>query len=135
MVLVTVKMSAKLFVEKFPLPSPGVTCKALVLPLPIVHVTSRLAPVLMTLVIRNVDAVFVGLVPARYSCRLDMPSPPGSPVAQEPGTFVVVPFPPKYSCRHQLGMPSPTLSRLGLAETRRYANHVPPPPVCRAVRG
>src|ERR1017187_5987530 len=109
-VLVTMKRSVKLFVEKFPMPSPGAACKALVLPLPIVHVTSRLAPVRVTLVIRKADALLVGSVPARYSCKLLNPSPSASQLAQDPGALVVVPSPPKNILRHQSGMPSPTLS-------------------------
>src|SRR5437879_10260217 len=51
----------------------------------------------------------VGSVPARNSCRLLNPSPSGSHPPHE--LLLFVSLLPKNCCRHQSGMPSPTLSR------------------------
>ena len=48
--------------------------------------------------------LFVGFVPAEYSCKLDMPSPSESALAAAPVGL------PKYCCSHQSGMPSPSVS-------------------------
>ena len=76
-VLVTVKMAAKLFVLKLPL-VPAVRWSALVLPLPIVHVTRMLVATRVIDVMPKNEALLVGSVPARNSCRFVNPSPSAS---------------------------------------------------------
>src|ERR1017187_5540428 len=99
---------------------PAVRCSALVLPLPIVHVTATLLPVRVRLVMRNADAPLVGLVPAKYSCKLLIPSPSASALARLGlnGSRL-------YCCFQPFGIPSPTALRFGSSTSWLYTN-VPP---------
>src|SRR3989442_1375525 len=60
--------------------------------LPIAQVTRRLLPAGGIAVMRNTEALLVGLVPTRNSARLFIPSPSGSAVGAALGSLVL----PKY---------------------------------------
>src|ERR1017187_2329627 len=98
----------KLFVAYVPAPAPAVHCKALVLPVPVIQLIRTLLPVFTTLVMRNAEALLVGSVPARYSCRLLIPSPSASALARL-GLNGSKP----YCCFHAFRIPSPTALRFG----------------------
>src|SRR5208282_1523254 len=74
--------STKLF-EYEPLGSPEAACTTLVCPPAVYQVTTIFVPCGVTDVMCRNDALLVGTVPDRYSCRLFMPSPSGSQVAQD----------------------------------------------------
>src|ERR1043166_3723226 len=99
-------MVAKLF-EKLPL-APAVRSSALVLPGPIIHKTRTSLPSRATEVTRNEDALLVGSVPTRDSCKLDRPSPSASALASLASNGLK-----PYCCSKPFSIPSASWSLFG----------------------
>src|SRR6058998_109265 len=102
---------AKLLVK---LPAvPAVRSSALVLPVPVIHVTRTLSLSRAMVVMRKAEALLVASVPARNSAKLFCPSPSGSAVGAALGQVTQL----KYWTCHKSGRPSALPSGLNATGT------------------